>query len=334
MHVILSTLKQLAIIDHAAYGAKFIRAKTAIEKIELAKVSFNNNDYFSAYLLSHHSYHLFPYFQAKELLVTTGKELIDLLNVQFKIDQSFKLSPKLIDKQLNKYKNQPISEWNLFEVNSFIEKLNYNSKTLQESINILKSINHDTKKFAKSQWQKDLKKQKVSMTDAKEIIIGIAQNVSASILLSINENLLKKSTKMLSLVNLSSAQQNLQPIFLKAQVDYFPFQTLIENLSLADANNYKGTHSPWYKNWSKIENDVLNFDMNLLDYPHKTKIVSQQLLSYLNKYDKSNVLPKIQYQNLRALNKNHQEIQLLIKKLSIDKVLINYGLPKNHTDNV
>jgi len=319
-------LKQLAKIDKSIYQNKLEKALNAQKQFGDARTEYHNNNYLSAYISIHHSYRTLPLSQSKELLVEIGKKLIPLLKVQAKIEQSFELSPQSIIEQLKKHHDLAVIEWNLVKVNQFIEKANHSSKLLQESVDILKIISHQQDRAELLNWQLAIEAQQLSIIKAKDMLINMAQSASADFLLIQNDRLVEKSANMLSLLRPSLALQNLQTDFLKAQLDYQPYQTLIENLSLADSSHQNNTHSKWYKQWQALENNVLNVDDNVDKYPSHSKVRIKQLTAYKNKYQKSDALPIFPYQNPAQMIENHQTIQQVIKKLSIDKIIINYGL--------
>ena len=329
---VIVTLEQLVVIDDTKYQKTLTEAKMAKVNFMKATESFKDNDIFDAYLASHFSYRTLPLLQNKSLLVLTGKKLIPLLKAQLKIEESFKLTPKSIKSNLEILQNKPANEWNLIEVNQLIENINYNSKLLQDSLNLLNNIIDNLKEPELLSWKIEVEQQLSFMIKAKKNIINLAQYTSSNILLTLNEQLTEESANMLSLIRPSLAKQSLQPTFLKAQEAYAPYHLLIENISLSDSPFQKSTHSAWYKKWEEIENNVLDLNDNLQKYPINSKARVKQLNFYKNKFIESNSTLEFKYQNGNELIEKYKKIKQVLKNLAIDKTTIYYGIAKNKKD--
>ena len=325
-------LKQLTIIDKNKYQEKLAQAQETKILIDSIQVFLKDNNYIEAYLSSHRAYRLFPIPQSKKLLVITGKKLVPLLKAYSKIEQSFNIEPALFKKQLKTYQQQSPKEWNLVEVNTLIENLNASSASLQEALNIIESIAHIEKSTVLSNWKVDIHKQMSFIMMSKELLISIAQAVSADVLLTLNEGLVAESQNMLSLIRPSLAEINLQPLFFKAQTNYQPYQTLNENISLANSKQSYNKDSIWYKDWSALEDHVLNISDGLLNYVSTSPSRIKQLHLKKHKYDQANHLEKFSFKNVNALMKQHTKFSSIIKQLERDKTLINYGLSKSLKD--
>jgi len=329
---IVLTLKQLALLDKNKYQQKLAQAQETKRLTDSIQDLLNNNHYIEAYLLSHRAYRLLPISQSKKLLVITGKKLIPLLKAYSKIEQSFKIDPALFKIQLEKHQKQPPNKWDLIQVNMLIENLNASSQSLQESLNIIESITHIGKKSDISNLKIDIQKQMSFIMVSKELLISIAQSASANVLLSLNQKLVAESENMLSLIRPSLAEINLQPLFFKAQASYQPYKTLNENLSLADSNQKNNNHAIWYKNWSALEDQVLNIGDGILNYVSTSPIRIKQLNLNKHKYEQSNHLGKFSFENVNKLMAQHTKFAAIIKQLKRDKTLINYGLSTNFKD--
>jgi hypothetical protein len=326
---VIVTLEQLAVIDNTEYQKILTEAKLAKNQLNKALQSFNENDFSTAYLASHASYRKLPLIENKRLLVLTGEKLIPLLQAQLKIEESFKLTPKVIKNKLEMFQKKPADEWDLIEVNQFIENINDSVKLLEDSLNLLNNIIDSQKEPELLNWKADIEQYLLVMIKAKNNLINLAQNTSANILLTLNNQLTEESENMLSLIRPSLAKQSLLPTFLKAQEAYATYHVVIENISLSDSPFQKSIHSTWYKEWLEIENNVLYTDENFQNYPSNSVARVKQLNFYINRYIESNSPPEFKYTNANELIKNHNKIQLILENLDVDKTIISYGLAKS-----
>ena len=146
--------------------------------------------------------------------------------------------------------------------------------------------------------------------------------MAAEVLFKLNQSLTTESTKLLSLVRVSMAEDAVRPLFFNAYKEYQPYQQVVENISLASKLTNKDLHAKWYKDWAKLENSVLAPGEDFAKYPQNSRKRVEQLNSFLqvNLMSLNSVKDKVL--NEDKLKQISPKINEIVEKLKRDKSLL------------
>ncbi|RHW75688.1 hypothetical protein [Colwellia sp. RSH04] len=319
-------LTRLYELDPKEYQASFKLAKQASDSYKKAKTLQASGMHYQAYLLSQKSYRTWPALESREMLVITGKKIEWLLSVEKHIKTSYNLLPENLLPLLEKYQNKKVLEWSLITINQILEQLGKSAQSLNKAISLIEKNESTSHILDNGEWHQGLLVQLRKINGLSEYLINIALYHSAEELHRVNHALFEASVEVLSQVESNLAEAEMKVSFRKAQNDYFPYTTLVENLSLASALGNGNRHATWYAEWFKLEQKTFTLVEPIETHinNHRESVKAIEFYRQASSI-KMPVLEKsvIEQQSFMAL---HPKVSSLLSKLNQDKTLISYGL--------
>lgn len=319
-------LTRLYELDPEEYQASFKLAKQASDSYKKAKTLQASGMHYQAYLLSHKSYRTWPALENREMLVITGKKIEWLLSVEKHIKTSYNLLPENLLPLLEKYQNKKVLAWNLITINQILEQLGKSAQSLNKAISLIEKNESTSHILDNGEWHQGLLVQLRKISGLSEYLINIALYHSAQELHRVNQALFEASVEVLSQVESNLAEAEMKVSFRKAQNDYFPYTTLVENLSLASALGNGNRHAKWYKNWYQIEQRVFTLIEPIKVYieQHNTAVSILEPYRKPSKLKMPTIDETLIEQNQFMLQ--YVDVSSLLMSLNQDKTLISYGL--------
>jgi hypothetical protein len=320
---IIEALTRLALLNPAEYQFKLQEAKSALAKVKQAESYILEGNHFLAFIESYDSYRALPMDTSKKILLQSGGEIRYLLDAHSHISSSFEVVPKSIPKIIGNYENVSVTEWDLIELNGVIEKLVQSRKALNRSLKIIERNNSLDVFPALNLWWSALKRQERMIDETQMYIINFALHKSASVLEQLNIQLTDESSNLLSLVRERLAEDAMRPNFVRAIDQYQPYFDLNENLALASSPLRNNTHAPWYRDWHRIEEKVLEPNIAFSQYPDGFN----QRAEYLIQVKKKLLSPDLNqgYASMHDFMESHKVVYDLIHKLNRARMILNYG---------
>ena len=322
---IVNALTVLAELAPETYQAKLRKTQSALEQFEKAKAYISENNFYLAFNLAHDSYRAFPTKESKETLLQSGVKIRYLLDSQTSISRSFRSLPKSIDNVIRQYKNKPVTEWDLIELNSLIEQLGASAKDISSTLKLIERKDSAILPPEINAWISALKRQELMINNIQEYIVNLALFESANVLERLNSKLTQDSINLLALVREELAEETMRPNFARAIEEYQPYFDLNENLALASSPFGNNRHALWYKGWHSVEINVLKPKKAFAKYPETFNQRTRQL----GRFNKKIIAPDLKqgYTSLSSFITNHQAVYSLVAKLKKDRMLLNYSKP-------
>ena len=300
--------------------SKATQALTRAEKYQL------QNDTYQLYLAAHESFRAYPVKANKALLIESGKKLQWLIEVEKYIQKSIELLPEDILAVNSDYQQESLSDWDVIQVNTLIERLGNSANFLVRVMKLVEKnkvmlpsdLSHLLRDSIQSQYERVIAQQSA--------IIDIAFYHSASQLQKLNDQLYKQASFLLSQVESRFAMTEMKTLIQKAEHSFAPYTLLIENLSLASAMKNGNEHANWYQSWQQVEQPVFDISESVEDYikqyQHRRGAISTfTTASRL-------VTPELWHINRDEIFSSNQAAIKLLNKLNKDKTIISYGLSK------
>jgi hypothetical protein len=324
IHAQIDALKALVLLDPRKYRMELLQAEVALESLNQALKLQTDEQYYQSYLLAHDAYRNFPNKEAKLVLANTGKYFLPLLKVESLVKKSFKLLPSDLLTRLQTYKNQPVYEWNLAQLNELLISLSKSSQELTRSVTLLDeaNINADLAPAEIIAWQNQVKKLTVQVRQLKGYLISMALTASTDELLLLNKNLTEEAAELLAYVKPEIAMNGLQPKFNEAYLRFNPYSELIKNISLSVSSAGLSADVQWYKQWRLLERQTLMLEGDFAHYVtlSPTRMISLKKIIIKHTAKMPDLVEQLSSQNLFI--GHNAASKVFVEKLTQDKSLL------------
>jgi len=317
---LVTSLTILARLDPEEYSSILFKAQEAKSKLIESQQYIEQNNYYLAYLSSHESLQKMYSMESKKILIKSGTVLLPLLKAKNILDKTYQDHP-LVLASLTRYKESPILDWNLLELNALLNKFSVNIISLEKSTNTIKAIDTSSLPSLSSellsielQINRDLQRFKL----AQNYLIDLALHRNSKLLIDMNDKLSAESFTISQMFNRDKANIAMVPFINRSKNKYAPSKNIIENMFYASSSKDKHRHIEWFKKWKVLEKDILEPLDGFYDYSLNVKLRNKKLMTYA--IEEKAQLPKIPNNHLTIMTafQENKVIRELIKNLKTD----------------
>jgi hypothetical protein len=326
IHQLVTTLTVLARLASDEYSPLLLKAKQAKGKLLESQKYIEQENYYLAYLSSHDSLHKLYSNESKEVLVKSGSALLPLLSAKKKFDKLYQ-HPLVALTPLSHYKETPIADWDLLELNARLNKLSENIITLESSINTIKTIDTSSLNSLSSELlliEFRIKNQLLQIKQTQDYLINLALYRNAKLLITLNHKLSAESFSISQVFSKKKTNIAMRPFINKSKNKYASNKNVIENIFFAASSKAKKRHMVWFSEWKRLEKEIFEPTDGFVNYSLNTKHRDDQLNIYVN--DNIIQLPVIDKETTHPMDifKENKTIHILIEKLAKDSRFFNF----------
>jgi hypothetical protein len=313
---LVEALTVLERLGDVKYLPKLLKAKQARRKYLDSVKHMREKNYYLAYLSSHDSLQQMYSVESKTVLIESGGILLPLIKVKDIFERS-----KQIPRLFSQYKNLPIIDWNLLEVNLSLKEYSKNISSLEKAMRIISKMktNYTNRllpelNIIELKFEVQLKQ----IHKEQKYLIDLALFRNAELLIKLNDKLSQENFSISQIFNKNKIDEAMVPFIVKAKNRYALNKYIIENMFFAASFKAKKHHMIWFEKWKELERDILEPTDGFIDYSHKTSLRNERLALYV---DKTKIdLSKIKEDILKSdsIFKESKVIRGLIDKLSKD----------------
>lgn len=322
---LVTSLTILAGLAPEEYSSILFKAQEAKDKLIESQKYLEQKNYYLAYLSSHDSLQKMYSMESKKILIKSGNVLLPLLKAKKNLDKTYQHHPSVLASLL-RYKESPILDWDLLELNALLNKFSENIISLEKATNTIKAIDTSSLHSLSSelisidlQINSDLQRFKL----AQNYLIELALHRNAQLLISMNHKLSAESFTISQMFNRNKTNIAMVPFINSSKNKYAPSKNIIENMFYASSSKDKHRHIEWFTKWKVLEKDILEPLDGFYDYSLNMKQRNKQLMTYA--IEENSQLPNIKNNHLNIMTsfQENKIIRELIKNLATNSRFFN-----------
>jgi hypothetical protein len=314
---LVEALTELERLGDEKYIPRLLKAKQAREKYLDSVKHMRDKNYYLAYLSSHDSLQQMYNVESRTILIESGTILLPLIKVKDILERSKKI-PRLF----SQYKNSPVVDWNLLEVNLSLKEYSKNISSLEKAMHIISKMKTNYTNtllpelnIIELKFEGQLKQ----IHKEQNYLIDLALFRNAELLIKLNDKLSQENFSISQIFNKNKIDEAMVPFIVKAKNRYALNKYIIENMFFAASFNSKKHHIIWFEKWKEVERDILEPAAGFIDYSYKTRQRNERLALYV---DETKIdLSEIEEDIIKSVSifQESEVIRGLINKLSKDR---------------